>query len=181
MKAEPRVAFFTDSYLEVNGVAHTSRMLAAFARRRDLPFLCVHAAEQGAQEPLVIDEGSLRRLGLPRTKIGFRLDADMRFDLLMLRHARLTLETVRQFNPDVIHITGPNDVGLLGAYVAHKLRLPVVMSWHTNVHEYAGRRLAKLLPFLPDVRRVSLARAAETASLKLTMLFYKVGKVLLAP
>lgn len=181
MKAEPRIAFFTDSYLEVNGVAHTSRMLAAFARRRELPFLCVHAGDKVE----TIQDGSLQRLALPRTRFGFKLDADLRFDLLMMRHARLALETVRAFNPDVIHITGPSDIGLLGVYVARMLKLPIVMSWHTNIHEYAGQRLAKLLPklptFLADVRRFSLAGSAERLSLKITLLFYKLGKVFLAP
>lgn len=177
MKTEPRIAFFTDSYTEVNGVAHTSRMLAAFARKRELPFLCVHAGDKVEQ----VQEGSLQRLALPRTRFGFKLDADLRFDLLMMRHARQALATVRQFNPDVIHVTGPSDIGLLGAYIAHKLKLPVVMSWHTNVHEYAKQRLEKLLPFLPDVRRFSLAGSAEQLSLKLTLLFYKLGKVFLAP
>src|SRR5215210_5682530 len=110
MKAEPRIAFFTDSYLEVNGVAHTSRQLAAYARRRNLPFLCVHAGE----ETRTFDEGSLRRLMLKRSGIGFALDADLRFDLLMGRHARLVLKAVREFKPKVIHITGPSDIGLLG-------------------------------------------------------------------
>jgi phosphatidylinositol alpha 1,6-mannosyltransferase len=177
MKTDLRVAFFTDSYLEVNGVAHTSRQLTAFAKRRELPFLCVHAGE----ETQTIDEGSLRRLELKRTKVGFALDADLRFDLLMWRHAKLALKTVREFKPDVIHITGPSDIGLLGVYVARKLKLPMVMSWHTNVHEYAKQRLTQLLPFLPDVRRFSLAGSAESLSLKLALLFYKFGKVFLAP
>lgn len=177
MKTEPRIAFFTDSYAEVNGVAHTSRMLVAFARKRELPFLCVHASDKVEQ----VQEGSLQRLALPRTKFGFKLDADLRFDLLMMRHARRALEIVRQFNPDVIHITGPSDIGLLGLFIAQRLKLPIVMSWHTNVHEYAKQRLEKLLPFLPDVRRFSLAGSAEQLSLKLTMLFYQFGKVFLAP
>jgi len=177
MRSEPRVALFTDSYLEVNGVAHTSRMLAAFAERRERPFLCVH----GGNRTEHVREGSLQRLGLGRTKLGFKLDADLRFDLLMWRHARRALETVRAFNPHVVHVTGPSDIGLLGLYVARRRRLPVVMSWHTNVHEYAGQRLEKLLPFLPDARRLSLARGAERASLKLILQFYQFGKVLLAP
>lgn len=185
MKAEPRVAYFTDSYLEVNGVAHTSRMLTAFARRRDLPLLCVHAAAAGTRDAMLWKEGSLQRLELPRTRCGFTLDSELRFDLLMMRHARLALETVRQFAPDVIHITGPSDIGLLGLFLAHKLGLPIVMSWHTNVHEYAEQRLssilARLLPGLPDLRRISLARAAKAASLQLTMLAYRRGNVFLAP
>lgn len=177
MKAEPRIAFFTDSYLEVNGVAHTSRQLAAYAQRHERPFLCVHAGT----ETKVFTEGSLQRLMLKRTEIGFALDADLRFDLLMWRHAKLALRTVREFRPDVIHITGPSDIGLLGLYVARRLKLPIVMSWHTNVHEYAGQRLTQLLPFLPDVRQFSLAGSAQRLSLKLILLFYKFGKVFLAP
>jgi hypothetical protein len=32
----PRVAYFPDSFHEVNGVAHTSRNFEAFARRRNI-------------------------------------------------------------------------------------------------------------------------------------------------
>ncbi|HTX77352.1 MAG TPA: hypothetical protein VMD29_14170, partial [Terracidiphilus sp.] len=42
----PRIAYFPDSFHEVNGVAHTSRHFEAFARRRNLPFLCVRAGER---------------------------------------------------------------------------------------------------------------------------------------
>ncbi len=39
----PRVAFFTDSFHEVNGVALTSRQFDLFARKNEYPFLSVHA------------------------------------------------------------------------------------------------------------------------------------------
>jgi hypothetical protein len=42
----PRVAFFTDSFHEVNGVALTSREFAGFARRRGYPFFSVHAGPE---------------------------------------------------------------------------------------------------------------------------------------
>lgn len=181
MKTEPRIAFFTDSFTEVNGVAHTSRMLAAFAKQRELPFLCVHAGDEIRQ----FEDGSLQRLALPRTRFGFKLDADLRFDLLMMRHARLVLKTVRAFKPDVIHITGPSDIGLLGVYVAESLGVPMVMSWHTNIHEYAGERIAEFLnrrlPVLSDSSRVSMAGSARRLILKWTQLFYRFGKILLAP
>lgn len=177
MRVEPRVAFFTDSYLEVNGVARTSRQLAAFAQRRELPFLCVHAGP----ETQVIEEGSLTRLALNRTSFGFRLDSDLRFDLLMWRHKRLAVETVRRFKAEAVHITGPSDIGQLGAYVAWKLRLPLVISWHTNVHEYAGRRLGKALRWLPAVAHAPISDFAEGRSLQVMLQFYKLGHVLLAP
>jgi phosphatidylinositol alpha 1,6-mannosyltransferase len=177
MRAEPRVAFFTDSYLEVNGVAQTSRQFAAFAKRRGLPMLCVHA---GPRTETAVD-GSVTRLALKRTSVGFRIESDQRFDLLMWRHTKLVLEKLREFNPDLIHITGPSDIGQLGAYVASKLRLPVVISWHTNLHEYAGRRLNGIIPFLPGFARAALVKFAERQSLRVLLKFYKIGRVILAP
>ena len=177
MKAEPRIAFFTDSYLEVNGVAQTSRQLAAFAQRRGSPFLCVHAGPRTE----AIEEGSLRRLTLRRTRAGFRLDADLRFDLLLWRHARLALETVRRFQPDVIHITGPSDVGLLGAFLAWRLGIPILLSWHTNVHEYARTRLERLFDSLSLGLPKTVGRRVEQISLDIVAQFYRLGRVLLAP
>jgi len=177
MRVEPRVAFFPDSFVEVNGVAHTSRQLAAFAERRDLPLLCVHGAEGAGR----VMTGSVTKLSLGRGNFGFKLDADFRYDLLFWRHANRAIEAAREFKANVVHITGPNDTGQLGAYVAHKLRLPLVISWHTNVHEYAARRLNKLMAALPKAWRDSLARTAERQSLRAAMRFYRLGRALLAP
>jgi len=46
---------------------------------------------------------------------------------------------LERFKPDLIHITGPSEVGMLGAGGAPS-GLPLAASWHTNVHEYAARR-----------------------------------------
>src|SRR5499426_4108461 len=177
MRIEPRVAFFPDSFAEVNGVAHTSRQFVAFAERRNLPLLCVH----GAEIPGRGVSGSVTKLSLGRGIFGFKLDADFRYDLLFWRHAKQAIEAAREFKANVVHITGPNDTGQLGAYVAHKLRLPLVISWHTNVHEYAARRLNKLMAALPNAWRDSLARTAERQSLRAAMRFYRLGRALLAP
>jgi len=59
----PRVAYFPDSFHEVNGVAHTSRHFEAFARRRNLPFLCVRAGDRAQR---LIEDGNVWTLELPR-------------------------------------------------------------------------------------------------------------------
>src|SRR5262245_14651754 len=177
MKIEPRVAFFPDSFVEVNGVAHTSRQLAAFAGRRNLPMLCVHGGGRTER----IFEGCVTKLSLRRGNFGFGLEADFRHDLLFWRHAKRAIEAAREFKANVVHITGPNDTGQLGAYVAHKLRLPLVISWHTNLHEYAARRLSKLTAPLPDAWRERMASLAERQSLRAALRFYRLGRALLAP
>jgi phosphatidylinositol alpha 1,6-mannosyltransferase len=177
MKVEPRVAFFPDSFGEVNGVAHTSRQLTAFAERRNLPMLCVHGGERTER----VVEGAVTKLSLRRGNFGFGLDAGFRYDLFFWRHAKQVMEAAREFKANVVHITGPNDAGQLGAYVAHRLRLPMVVSWHTNVHEYAARRLSKLMAPLPDACREGLSRLAERQALRATLHFYRIGRALLAP
>src|SRR5688572_30552862 len=177
MRVEPRVAFFPDSFVEVNGVAHTSRQLAALAERRNLPMLCIHGG--GRTERIV--EGGVTRLSLQRGRFGFGLDADFRYDIFFWRHAERVIQAAREFKANVVHITGPNDTGQLGAYVAHRLRLPLVISWHTNLHEYAARRFNKLAAPLPKAWRDRLANLAERQSLRAALRFYRLGRALLAP
>jgi phosphatidylinositol alpha 1,6-mannosyltransferase len=77
-------------------------------------------------------------LELPRGFLSFALEKDLRFDPAFLRHIPLIGEVLERFKPDLIHMTGPSEVGMLGAGLAHHLGLPLAASWHTNVHEYAG-------------------------------------------
>jgi glycosyltransferase involved in cell wall biosynthesis len=173
----PRVAYFPDSFHEVNGVAHTSRQFEAFARRRNLPFLCVRAGER---QQALVEDGNVWTLELPRGFLSFALEKDLRLDPAFLRHLPLIGETLERFRPDVIHITGPSEVGLLGAYLARRRKLPLAASWHTNVHEYAARRAERFLRFLPK-QSSAAARKIESMTLGMAAWFYSAAKVLFAP
>jgi phosphatidylinositol alpha 1,6-mannosyltransferase len=61
----------------------------------------------------------------------------------------------------LVHITGPSDIGILGAIVAWDLRVPLFASWHTHLHEFGGRRLATKLEFLPKGVRDSVTPFTE--------------------
>ncbi|MEW6130170.1 MAG: glycosyltransferase [Acidobacteriota bacterium] len=177
LRTYPRVAFFTDSYHETNGVAHTSRRFEDFARQEKLPFLCVRAATSTDVER----SGSITALNLNRSRLGFGLEHDMRFDFLMWRHLQLARQITGDFQADLIHITGPSDICQLGARIAFLLRIPLAISWHTNLHEYAGKRLDKLFRFLPIRRRQALSGWGEANSLKAILKFYRLGRLLFAP
>jgi len=177
VRTRPRVAFFTDSYLEVNGVARTSRQFETFARKTGRPFLCVHGTDSGTKLPR---EHNLK-YPLQRGWTSFRIERDLEFDLNLWRHTRPVLKAVSEFGANVIHVTSPGDVGLLGAYVARTLRIALVASWHTNLHEYANCRLERVLRFLPAAWKHSAAAAAEIHALRCIMRFYKLADVVLAP
>ena len=106
----------------------------------------------------------------------------MTFDLgLPFRQLGWVKGLLRDFRPDVIHVTGPSDIGILGFSLSRQLGIPLVASWHTNLHEYSGRRLEKALGFLPNGMRSAAGRGAESASLELIAWFYRRARVGLAP
>jgi glycosyltransferase involved in cell wall biosynthesis len=174
----PRVAYFPDSFHEINGVAHTSRQFEAFARRRELPFLCIRA---GNRNPRLLTEGNLTTLELRRGFLSFWLDNDLSFDPAFLRHLPAITRALHEFQPDIIHITGPSENGILGAALANHLHIPLAASWHTNVHEYAGRRSRKLVRVLPASRRQEAANTIEHLALLATSRFYSLARILFAP
>jgi phosphatidylinositol alpha 1,6-mannosyltransferase len=173
----PRVAYFPDSFHEVNGVAHTSRHFEAFARRRNLPFLCVRA---GHRAQAMLRDGNVWTLELPRGFLSFALEKDLRFDPAFLRHIPLIGEVLDRFKPDLIHITGPSEVGMLGSVLARELGLPLAASWHTNVHEYLARRSDWFLKLLPR-QLVVTEQTIEDLTMAAAAGFYSMAQVLYAP
>ncbi len=177
MKNIPRIAFFPDSFLEVNGVAMTSKRLIGYAERHGYPYLCIHAGKKTETST----DGSVKYLSLKRSPVAFPMDEDLKYDPLFQRHTNRVLRALVDFQPDVIHITGLNDVSIVGAYLAWKLQIPLVGSWHTNLHEFAARRLTRMLRFLPQKTLDSLTGFAERKIMDGAVLYYKMPKVVLSP
>lgn len=173
MASIPRVAFFTDTYAEINGVALTSRQLTAFAERRGYPFLCVRGGSSTICAP--------GHLELRRGRLSIELDRGLRHDPFLCRHLSLIAQTLREFKPDLIHVVSPGDVSQIGAWLAKRMKLPLAISWHTNLHEFGAMRLEKILRWTPTGIRGTVAAWSERGILNMTLAFYKRGDVLFAP
>lgn len=176
-KKIPRVAFFPDSYLEINGAALTCRKLTGFARKRGYPFLCVYADEKTN----LTTDGSLINLALKRSPISIPIDGGLKYDAFFNRHIKRVEKALDDFQPDLLHLTGVNDVSIIAAILAYKRRLPLIGSWHTNVHEFAAKRLDKLFRFLPEKMRNSMTGLAERKIFEWAVLYYKMPQVVLSP
>lgn len=113
--------------------------------------------------------------------MSFALEKDLRFDPAFFRHIPLIDEVLQRFKPDLIHITGPSEVGILGAGLAHHLHLPLAASWHTNVHEYAARRANWFLRLLPERQSAVTGQTIEDIAMATVARFYSVAQVLFAP
>jgi phosphatidylinositol alpha 1,6-mannosyltransferase len=173
----PRVALFPCAYNEVDGVANTMRHFKEFAKRNHLPLLILHGGLGHTSER----DGSVRRIEFQRRWPKFRLDAKHDFDLNFWRYLSRAEAAVRDFGADLVHITGPSDVGQLGALVAHRLHIPLFASWHTNVHQYAEMRFNPFVRFLPGSSRKMVGEQVRKCSLRLSARFYRIAQTLFAP
>ena len=170
MSTVPRVAFFTDTFAEINGVALTSRQLTEFAHRHDRPFLCV----RGGEETRTTVEGSVTHLELKRGPLAFELDRGLRHDPFLWRFLNDAEAAVKQFRPDIIHVVSPGDVSEMG-------KIPLAISWHTNLHEFGAMRLEKALSWMSDDARKGVVTFSEAQILNVCLVFYRLGDVLFAP
>lgn len=155
----------------------TCRRLTGFAKRKENPMLCVHA---GPKTGLAVD-GSVTHLSLKRSPLSFALDEDLAYDPFFNRHFSQVRRQLLKFKPDVIHITGLNDVSIIGAIIAWRLKLPMLGSWHTNIHEFAASRIRRILKFMPTGMVNSIADFAEYKIMQGSILYYKMPKVILSP
>lgn len=173
----PRVVLFADTYQEINGAANFLRRLVAFAKENDYPFLCVRSGT----ETKVFDEGSVRFLDLKRGRASVPLDGDLKYDPFLWKNRALVKQTVKEFKPDVIHLTGLNDISQFGFVHAHFMHIPAVATWHTNTHEYAAERLLSLTPWLPEKVQKTVGRIVERTTMFGLMKLYFAAQMQLAP
>jgi glycosyltransferase involved in cell wall biosynthesis len=109
------------------------------------------------------------------------MEKDLWFDPLFWRHGEEISRQLRDFRPDVIHITGPSELGIFGAYFAWRHKVRLAASWHTNLHEYSARRLGWLTRRMPGDVGARFEHEVEAQTLATIVWFYQLAGVLFAP
>jgi 1,2-diacylglycerol 3-alpha-glucosyltransferase len=125
-----RIVHFSDTYLpRRDGVITSLRTLvAAQTADGDATLTIV------PRHPDQLDEPGLLRLRAVPCGV-----ANLRLSPWLLRGGAASgpLTTVANFGPHVIHVHTPGPVGLLGVVAAQRLGLPLVQTYHTDLHAYA--------------------------------------------
>ncbi len=177
MKDAPRVALFADTFHETNGAANFLRRLVNFAKEKNYEFLCVRSGAQTSH----YREGSISLLDLKRGRCSIPMDGALKFDPFLWKHKNLVGNALENFKPDIIHVTGLNDISQFGYYFAHFRRIPAVATWHTNAHEYAAERLTSVLSFVPNNAKQRIGKTVENVVFNGLMKVYFLAQLQLAP
>ena len=118
---------------------------------------------------------------LKRAWASIPIECDLKYDFFFWRYAGLIREELKRFQPEVIHITSPGELGQLGVYLSRELKIPLVASWHTNFHQFAARRLQRLIGFLPKGVCAPVVSSMQDRGLAILLWFYGFATVTLAP
>jgi len=121
-----KIAIFTDTFIpQVNGVSRTLQKLEGYLVEKKI--------DHRFFVPETVKEDSFSSSVHRFTSIPFFLYPECRIALPNILHIRKQL---RDFQPDLIHVTTPFNIGLSGWYYGQKMNIPMVASYHTNFDSY---------------------------------------------
>jgi len=127
-----KIAVFSDTYGDINGVAITIDELVRYARARNLPLdVFTQVAEGDSIESL----GSVRIFRF-RMLAPVRLTEGLSFDLRVLN--RRILRRMREEGYDIVHSEGQGSIGIAANRFTRRLGIPFVGSYNTDIPSYIG-------------------------------------------
>lgn len=163
MKRSLRLALFTDTFDETNGVAHTYRTLADYCQKEGRSLDVFAPGPIDSEE----DHGSLRIHRFGRS-LGVEYYDDLHFSIIPNRRVAGVFE---QHGPyDLVQVAAPGNLGGWGRRLSRKFRLPLVGVHHTMLQDYAAMRS----PWF-------LSELVRQGSLEILRRFYRPCRTVLAP
>jgi glycosyltransferase involved in cell wall biosynthesis len=124
-----RVAIFTDTYLpDVNGVARTLGRWAEYLENRGVS-LKIFAPQTPNRDSSSYNCSVINRF----YSIPFLLYPECK---LAIPNPNRIRKSLQQFQPDLIHVATPFNLGLYGQRYAHNHNIPLVASYHTHFDRY---------------------------------------------
>lgn len=121
-----KIAFFTDTfYPDINGAARTLKRFTDYLSDRNIAVKIFAPANQ----PDEYVPSHIHRF----KSASFFLYPECRIAFPNYFQIKAELE---KFNPDLIHVATPFNLGLSGIYCAKKLNIPLVGSYHTDFDYY---------------------------------------------
>ncbi|MGM0906256.1 MAG: glycosyltransferase [Pseudomonadota bacterium] len=128
LKRTMRVAMFTNNYLPFIGGVPISieRLRSGLVQLKDKVLVVAPRYQRSAEK----EENVVRMPSL----FSFGEKSEFRFANIFSGAVR---KKVKSFKPDIIHVHHPFWIGSLGVFMARRLKVPVVYTYHTRLEHYA--------------------------------------------
>lgn len=150
-----RVLLFTDTLCDINGVSRFIQDISRLAYQKGLEFHVVTSTIKACPDlPNVKIVKPLVRIKMP-----FYPELDLAFPSY-----RALKSITDEINPDVIHVSTPGFVGILGRRIAQKRAIPMIGTYHTDFPGFAYKNMP--------------CRIVKTIGVKVMQYFYRDFKAL---
>ncbi len=124
---EEKIALFTDTLDEINGVAITIRRLIGTARERGVKLTVITCSDHDSSQREGVKQfkpvGDFVLPEYPELKLSFPPILDL-------------LQYIEQEGITSIHVSTPGTVGLLGLLIGRLMDIPVAGTYHTDIPQY---------------------------------------------
>ncbi len=123
----PKVAYVTDTYHHINGVARSAKIIRQIAVEEDLPFTLLISTSSPIREENLINLKPLLEIPTPfyeELKMGIPNFLDL-------------LDTLEKNSFTQVHIATPGPLGLLAMLAGKILGLRITFAYHTDIPSYA--------------------------------------------
>ncbi len=123
----PKVAYITDTYHHINGVARSAKLIRQIAMEEDLPFTVLVSNSDVREEEGLINLRPMVEIPTPfyeELKMGLPNFLDL-------------LDLLEREGFTQVHIATPGPLGLLGLLAGKLLGLRITFAFHTDIPTYA--------------------------------------------
>ena len=126
MQKPTKIAYFTDTYKEVNGVARTAHIMRSIALEEDMPFHFFVCAKEGREEGNLTSLKALVELPVPfyeEIKMGVPSFTEL-------------VDILERENFTGVHVSTPGPLGLMALLAGKVLGLRTTFTFHTDIPTY---------------------------------------------
>ena len=167
-----RVAIFTETFHQINGVAMVYNRFARWCERNNYQVEIFTPGKKDHTE----DRGCVK-IHTVKMLLPFPYYHGLYFDLLARKAVLRKYFSKNKF--DLIHIATQGHAGLQGLHIAQKFNLPQISCYHTAIPEYARDRFIKVLGDNPFGRL--LAKGAFNLCWWFQRKLFKSSHIILVP
>ncbi len=125
-----KIAVFTDTFSpQINGVTKNLDRLVEHFTNTNIEYI-VFAPEV---ENIIVSENKQKEKIIRMNSYNFFLYPELKFSIPNYMKVKRKLS---EFQPDLIHLVTPFNIGIAGLFYAKRNSVPVVASYHTNFDQY---------------------------------------------
>ena len=161
-----KMAVFSDTFDQTNGVAVTIQHLVKYAEEKNIQ---LDVFTQGDQES--IDSFGSAKVFRFKPALPIRFYSDLYFDLI-LPHKKM-LERVKSEKYDIILSVAIGSFGINAMIIAKRLGIPIAAEYNTDVPKYILPRIKKIFGFLPDFMHRFISLPIEAILRKYIKVYYE--------